>query len=108
MEAGCGWIGEHGPGAVRARCSPQRVRPSSRRSVLALREASAARLARNQGGTASFSPLTYTGQGFLFEGEVQDDMGKPIIELKGITKIFGTGDAAVTALKDVDLTIDDQ
>ena len=32
-------------------------------------------------------------------------MGKPIIELKGITKIFGTGDGAVTALKDVDLTI---
>ena len=34
-------------------------------------------------------------------------MGKPIIELKGITKIFGTGDGAVTALKDVDLTIDE-
>ena len=34
-------------------------------------------------------------------------MGKPIIELKGITKVFGTGDASVTALKDVDLTIDE-
>ena len=34
-------------------------------------------------------------------------MGKPIIELKGITKVFGTGDGAVTALKDVDLTIDE-
>ena len=54
VEAGCGWIEEHGPGAARARCSPRRVRPSSRRSVLALREASAVRLARNQGGTASF------------------------------------------------------
>ena len=32
-------------------------------------------------------------------------MGNPIIELKGITKVFGTGDGAVTALKDVDLTI---
>ena len=32
-------------------------------------------------------------------------MAKPIIELKGITKIFGTGSTAVTALKDVDLTI---
>ena len=32
-------------------------------------------------------------------------MAKPIIELKGITKTFGTGDTAVTALKDVDLTI---
>ena len=32
-------------------------------------------------------------------------MGNPIIELKGITKTFGTGDGAVTALKDVDLTI---
>ena len=34
-------------------------------------------------------------------------MAQPIIELKGITKIFGTGDGAVTALKDVDLTIDE-
>ena len=34
-------------------------------------------------------------------------MGKPIIELKGITKTFGTGDGAVTALKDVSLTIDE-
>ena len=32
-------------------------------------------------------------------------MSNPIIELKGITKTFGTGDGAVTALKDVDLTI---
>ena len=32
-------------------------------------------------------------------------MAQPIIELKGITKTFGTGDGAVTALKDVDLTI---
>ena len=32
-------------------------------------------------------------------------MANPIIELKGITKTFGTGDGAVTALKDVDLTI---
>ena len=43
VEAGCGWIGEHGPGAARAKGSPRRVRPSSRRSVLALRKASAAR-----------------------------------------------------------------
>ena len=34
-------------------------------------------------------------------------MAKPIIELKGITKTFGTGDGAVTALKDVDLTIEE-
>ena len=34
-------------------------------------------------------------------------MSDPIIELKGITKVFGTGDGAVTALKDVDLTIDE-
>ena len=34
-------------------------------------------------------------------------MGNPIIELKGITKTFGTGDGAVTALKDVDLTIEE-
>ena len=34
-------------------------------------------------------------------------MSNPIIELKGITKIFGTGDGAVTALKDVDLVIDE-
>ena len=39
--------------------------------------------------------------------ESKNDMGKPIIELKGITKIFGTGDGAVTALKDVDLTIEE-
>ena len=32
-------------------------------------------------------------------------MAQPIIELKGITKVFGAGDGAVTALKDVDLTI---
>ncbi len=43
VEAGCGWIEEHGPGAARAKCSPRRVRPSSRRDVLASREASAAR-----------------------------------------------------------------
>ena len=34
-------------------------------------------------------------------------MAQPIIELKGITKVFGTGDGAVTALKDVSLTIDE-
>ena len=38
-------------------------------------------------------------------GNKKDDMANPIIELKGITKTFGTGDGAVTALKDVDLTI---
>ena len=43
VEAGRGWVGEHGPGAARAKGSPRRVRPSSRRSVLALRKASAAR-----------------------------------------------------------------
>ena len=32
-------------------------------------------------------------------------MATPIIELQGITKTFGTGAGAVTALKDVDLTI---
>ena len=37
--------------------------------------------------------------------ENKDDMANPIIELKGITNTFGTGDGAVTALKDVDLTI---
>jgi len=33
------------------------------------------------------------------------DMARPIIALKGISKVFGTGDGAVTALKDVDLTV---
>lgn len=32
-------------------------------------------------------------------------MAEPIIELRGITKTFGSGAGAVTALKDVDLTI---
>jgi len=32
--------------------------------------------------------------------------GKPIIELEGITKTFGTGEAAFQALKGVDLTIE--
>ena len=33
-------------------------------------------------------------------------MGQPIIEIKGLTKRFGEGDGSVTALRDIDLTIE--
>ena len=32
-------------------------------------------------------------------------MAQPIIEIRGLTKTFGTGETAVTALRDIDLTI---
>ena len=34
-------------------------------------------------------------------------MGKAIIEIRGLTKRFGTGETAVTALRDIDLTINE-
>jgi putative ABC transport system ATP-binding protein len=33
-------------------------------------------------------------------------MGAPVIQFRGVTKVYGKGDAAVTALKGIDLSID--
>ena len=95
---------EHGPGAAGAIGSLRRVRPLKRRSMLVLHEAVFARKLRNKVVTRNFYPSLCLKHedGFLF---LRRDTLEPIIEIKNLTKTFGSGENQVEALRDVNISV---
>ena len=94
---------EHGPGAAGAIGSLRRVRPLKRRSMLVLPEAVFARKLRNKVVTRFSSSLCPWGiRTFSF---LEAKSLEPIIEIKNLSKTFGSGEAQVAALQNVSLQV---
>ena len=105
MEWGTAEIVEHGLEAAQATGSLRRVRPLLRRSMLVLPEAALVRGLRNKVVTRKIiRPCAGYGTGTFFI--VDEVIGlQPIIEIKNLSKVFGTGDGKVAALQDVSVAV---
>lgn len=97
---------EHGPGAAQVTVSLRRVRPLSRGGMLVPYEASAVRLGRSKVVTRISFPslrVILRARTFLLVGGI---LLEPIIELRNLSKTFGSGEGQVAALREVSLAVE--
>jgi len=103
VERGTDRFAQDGLGAAQAIGSLRRVRPLPRRSMLVLCNSAIAENPQNKVVTRFFRPCANGAQGrFLLQGV---DKLEPIIEIRQLSKIFGSGDNQVAALQNVSLEV---